>query len=67
MAELITPEGGGEATFECVVCMDTLAFPRLRRDYLVTPCDHIFHPECLTPWLAQRLECPTCRLQLPEP
>jgi hypothetical protein len=67
LQELVTPEDGGDAAFDCVVCMDTVTFPRLRGDYMVTPCGHIFHVDCLQPWLAQKLECPTCRLQLPEP
>lgn len=67
LQELVSPEDGGEAAFDCVVCMDTVTFPRLRGDYMVTPCSHIFHVDCLQPWLAQKLECPTCRLQLPEP
>ena len=30
-----------------------------------TPCNHIFHPECLRHWIDVKLECPSCRLVLP--
>jgi hypothetical protein len=58
---------GDGSTIDCVVCMTEMAFPMRRADYMVTPCDHIFHQDCLKPWIDQKLECPTCRMVLPEP
>ena len=29
--------------------------------YMLTPCKHIFHSECLEKWLEQKKECPNCR------
>ena len=29
--------------------------------YMLTPCKHIFHSECLEKWLDQKKECPNCR------
>ena len=29
--------------------------------YMLTPCNHIFHSECLEKWLEQKKECPNCR------
>lgn len=63
--------GAGEGVevpgIDCLVCLDALPLPMTRQDYMVTPCDHLFHTSCLRPWLEQKLECPTCRMQLPEP
>ncbi|TKA82343.1 hypothetical protein B0A49_00084 [Cryomyces minteri] len=36
-----------------------------RRAYMLTPCRHIFHTECLEGWMKYRLQCPICREVLP--
>lgn len=36
-----------------------------QRNYMVTPCRHIFHAECLEGWMNLRLVCPVCREALP--
>jgi hypothetical protein len=51
------------AATACSVCCDefaggcTLAF---------MPCQHAFHEQCLTTWLARRNTCPLCRAELPQ-
>lgn len=30
-----------------------------------TPCNHYFHRDCLLSWTDVKLECPTCRRELP--
>ena len=32
--------------------------------YMVTPCKHVFHSECLEEWLEHKRECPNCRAPL---
>jgi hypothetical protein len=36
-----------------------------RRRYMVTPCRHVFHTECMEEWMRTRLQCPVCRNPLP--
>lgn len=36
-----------------------------RQKYMVTPCRHIFHRECLESWFKLKLQCPVCREELP--
>ena len=36
-----------------------------RRTYMVTPCRHIFHSQCLEGWMRYKLQCPICRETLP--
>lgn len=36
------------------------AFPEV----VAFPCLHIFHSECLFPWLARKTTCPTCRFDV---
>ncbi|KAF6011206.1 hypothetical protein HII13_002563 [Brettanomyces bruxellensis] len=35
------------------------------RNYMVTPCRHIFHTACLEGWMRYKLQCPVCRNSLP--
>lgn len=36
-----------------------------RQQYMVTPCKHVFHTECMDQWMRSRLQCPVCRNPLP--
>jgi len=56
-----------ESNKECVICYNAIeqATERGASDYMVTPCDHLFHRECLSQWLDVKLECPVCRATLP--
>lgn len=45
---------------ECVICMESI-----EGDYMVTPCNHVFHPKCLEQWMDFKMDCPTCRSTLP--
>lgn len=31
------------------------------KPYMLTPCNHVFHYECLEKWLEYKKECPNCR------
>ncbi|KAM3341837.1 hypothetical protein P3S68_026803 [Capsicum galapagoense] len=46
----------------CVICLDSLCEAELCRSF--PPCNHVFHAQCLDPWLAKRPTCPTCRSPL---
>ncbi|XP_042470038.1 transmembrane E3 ubiquitin-protein ligase FLY2-like isoform X1 [Zingiber officinale] len=49
---------------DCVICMATIDFSENSNRYMVTPCDHCFHSECLQRWMDIKMECPTCRRAL---
>lgn len=64
--------------FDCAICMNEIDVPVVskaegprgtawleQRNYMVTPCRHIFHTECLEGWMDLRLVCPVCRESLP--
>lgn len=35
-------------------------------DYLITPCNHIYHSNCLKEWMEMKMDCSTCRSHLPD-
>ena len=51
-------------TLDCVICCSGIDV-RNRRDYMLAPCDHIFHRQCLVQWMDVKMECPICRTELP--
>ena len=34
------------------------------KPFILTPCKHIFHADCLEKWLEHKMECPNCRNSL---
>jgi len=36
-----------------------------KTDFMLTPCNHLFHSFCLESWLANKSECPYCRQIIP--
>jgi hypothetical protein len=51
-------------SFDCVICYNEIDV-RNRRGYMLAPCDHLFHRECLVQWMEVKMECPICRTELP--
>lgn len=58
----VVPAGADEAS---VAGMGGTSMILQRRQYMVTPCRHVFHTECLEGWMKYRLLCPNCRESLP--
>lgn len=61
-------------TVDCAICMSEVPVfvedvPETHKvdeqSYMVTPCGHIFHTQCLENWMSYKLQCPVCRAPLP--
>jgi E3 ubiquitin-protein ligase RNF115/126 len=46
----------------CTVCCENI---QLDTKGMFMPCGHVYHPDCLTPWLETNNSCPVCRFELP--
>jgi hypothetical protein len=54
------------ATIEAIniTAFTRLPFRLTVQDVLALPCMHLFHQQCLSPWLAIKTTCPTCRFDI---
>ncbi|KAL1545368.1 RING-type E3 ubiquitin transferase [Salvia divinorum] len=53
---------GDKQQQECAICKDSFTLGTVVNQL---PCLHLYHPNCILPWLAARNTCPLCRYELP--
>jgi len=65
-AETVTevPKSSGAPCIECVICYNDIDTSD-RTAYMIAPCNHVFHKDCLIQWMEVKMECPICRQDLP--
>ncbi|GJN29975.1 hypothetical protein PR202_gb18246 [Eleusine coracana subsp. coracana] len=56
--DMMQADGGAQ----CAVCMDDFLLGASAKQL---PCKHVFHKDCILPWLDLHSSCPVCRFELP--
>ncbi|KAL0406437.1 UNVERIFIED_CONTAM: E3 ubiquitin-protein ligase RDUF2 [Sesamum latifolium] len=47
----------------CAVCLEDF---ETRQFVTLTPCNHMFHEDCIVPWVKRQGKCPVCRFVIAE-
>jgi len=53
---------GKDAVGQCAVCKDEFELGKYAKRM---PCNHMYHADCILPWLARHNSCPVCRYEMP--
>ncbi|XP_051114831.1 uncharacterized protein LOC127240295 [Andrographis paniculata] len=67
ISNIIRRLGGGATSSQdddgktCAVCQDDF---ETKQFVTVTPCNHMFHEECIVPWVKSQGTCPVCRFAI---
>jgi DNA-directed RNA polymerase subunit RPC12/RpoP len=59
--EKFVPNATGSSIQDCSICLEEF---QLGQKLVCLPCNHKFHPKCLTPWLESHVQCPYCRAKI---
>ncbi|KAI5072966.1 hypothetical protein GOP47_0013072 [Adiantum capillus-veneris] len=58
----VTQKDVDDGSASCAVCKDEIPVNKPAKQL---PCLHLYHSECILPWLEERNSCPICRFELP--
>lgn len=59
-----TGKSPDDDTKRCAICLEDF---EIRSEVTVTLCNHMFHEDCIVPWVRSNGQCPVCRFQFCKP
>lgn len=52
-----------EQSKRCAICLEDF---EPKEEVMLTPCQHLFHEDCIVPWITSKGQCPVCRFVICE-
>jgi hypothetical protein len=62
--DLLLKYNNSENSESCSICIEEFKNDNDNKLILKLKCEHLFHKECLNPWLNTNKSCPLCRIKL---
>jgi hypothetical protein len=50
---------------DCAICLSQMVIGSEEKKPVVLPCRHVFHRNCILPWITRVASCPLCKNELP--
>ncbi|AEC10408.1 putative transcription factor C2H2 family [Arabidopsis thaliana] len=61
-SSMLSSASSDDSALPCAICREDFVVGESARRL---PCNHLYHNDCIIPWLTSHNSCPLCRVELP--